>query len=146
MSSSDRARPMRAANERGKSGLGTDELAFYDALETTDSAVQALGDEKLRLIVWELVRTARNNVTIDCTKRESARAKLRTVVKRILSKYGYPSDKQENAVEAVLEQAEVLSAAWAEETPPVLGFRPFPKSGGVVTNELIDRLREQAGD
>ena len=144
----DLARSMRTANERGEAlGLGKDELAFYDALETSDSAVQVLGDETLRLIAWELVRTVRNNVSIDWTRRESAKAKLRAAVKRILNKYGYPPDKREKAVETVLEQAEVLSAAWAEEPLPVLGFRPFPKRGdGVVTNELIDRLREEAGD
>ena len=143
----DLARSMRTANERGEAlGLGKDELAFYDALETSDSAVQVLGDEKLRLIAWELVRTVRNNVSIDWTRRESVKAKLRAAVKRILNKYGYPPDKREKAAETVLEQAEVLSAAWAEEPPPVLGFRPFPKRGGVVTDELIDRLREETGD
>ena len=144
----DLARSMRAAAERGEAlGLGKDELAFYDALETSDSAVQVLGDETLRLIAWELVREVRRNVTIDWTRRESVRAKLRAAVKRILNKYGYPPDKREKAAETVLEQAEVLSAAWAEEPPPTLGFRPFPKrGGGVVTNALIDRLREETGD
>ena len=142
------ARTMRAAGERGEAlGLGSDELAFYDALETSDSAVQVLGDETLRLIAWELVRTVRNNVSIDWTRRESVKAKLRAAVKRILNKYGYPPDKREKATETVLEQAEVLSAAWTEEPSPALGFRPFPKRGdGVVTNELIDRLREETGD
>ena len=144
----DLARSMRTANERGEAlGLGTDELAFYDALETGDSTVQVLGDEKLRLIAWELVRTVRNNVDIDWTRRESVRAKLRAAVKRILNKHGYPPDKREKAAETVLEQAEALSASWAEERPPELGFRPFPKRGdGVVTEELIDRLREETGD
>ena len=67
-------------------------------------------------------------------------------MKRILNKHGYPPDKREKAAETMLEQAEVLSAAWAEDKPPPLGFRPFPKRGGVVTNEQIDRLREEAGD
>ena len=140
------ARDMRTANERGEAlGLSGDELAFYDALETSDSAVQVLGDETLRLIAWELVRTVYANVTIDWTKRESVRAKLRAAVKRVLNKHGYPPDKREKAAETVLEQAEVLSAAWAE-TPP-LGFWPMPKRGdGVVTNEEIDRLREETGD
>ena len=142
------ARTMRAEYERGESlGLGTDELAFYDALETSDSAVQVLGDEKLRLIASKLVQTVRDNVTIDWTRRENVRAKLRAAVRRVLNKHGYPPDKREKAAETVLEQAEVLSAAWAEEPTPVLGFRPFPKRGdGVVTNELIDRLREETGD
>ena len=141
------AREMRAANERGEAlGLGRDELAFYDALETSDSAVQVLGDEKLRIIAWELVRTVYKNVTIDWTRRENVRARLRAAVKRILNKHGYPPDKREKATDTVLEQAEVLSAAWAEDKPPLLGFRPFPKRGGVVTDELIDRLREEVGD
>ena len=140
------AREMRAANERGEAlGLGKDELAFYDALETSDSAVAVLGDETLRLIAWELVRAVYKNVTIDWTRRENVRAKLRAAVKRILKKHGYPPDKREKAAETVLEQAEVVSAAWAEKPP--LGFWPKPKRGdGVVTNELIDRLREEAGD
>ena len=108
------ARELREATARGeKLGLGEDELAFYDALETNDSAVQVLGDETLRTIARELVKTVRNNVTIDWTLRENVRAHLRRLVKRILRKYGYPPDKQEKATRTVLEQAEVLSAGWA---------------------------------
>ena len=108
------ARDMRQANARGESlGLSEDELAFYDALETNDSAVKVLGDETLRAIARELVETVRNNVTIDWTLRENVRAQLRVLVKRILRKHGYPPDKQEKAAQTVLEQAEVLSADWA---------------------------------
>ena len=108
------ARELREANARGeKLGLEEDELAFYDALETNDSAVQVLGDETLRTIARELVETVRGNVTIDWTLRENVRAHLRRLVKRILRKYGYPPDKQEKATRTVLEQAEVLSAGWA---------------------------------
>jgi len=108
------AREMREANERGEElGLSEDELAFYDALETNDSAVQVLGDETLREIARELVETVRNNVKIDWTLRENVRANLRRLVKRILRKHGYPPDKQEKATRTVLEQAEVLSAGWA---------------------------------
>lgn len=108
------ARDLREANARGeKLGLGEDELAFYDALETNDSAVQVLGDETLRTIARELVETVRNNVTIDWTLRENVRAHIRRLVKRILRKHGYPPDKQEKATRTVLEQAEVLSAGWA---------------------------------
>src|SRR5204863_523976 len=78
-------------------GLTEDESAFYDALETNDSAVKVLGDETLRLIARELVKTVRANVTIDWTVRENVRAQLRVLVKRILRKYGYPPDKQEKA-------------------------------------------------
>ena len=94
-------------------GLTEDELAFYDALETNDSAVQVLGDEMLKTIARELVATVRKNVTIDWTIRENVRAQLRVYVKRILRKYGYPPDMQEKATRTVLEQAEVLSEGWA---------------------------------
>ena len=108
------AREMREAGARGEElGLSEDELAFYDALETNDSAVQVLGDETLRTIARELVETVRKNVTIDWTLRENVRAQLRVLVKRILRKHGYPPDKQEKATQTVLEQAEVLSAGWA---------------------------------
>ena len=108
------AREMREADARGEElGLSEDELAFYDALETNDSAVQVLGDETLRTIARELVETVRNNVTIDWTLREDVRARLRVYVKRTLRRYGYPPDKQEKATRTVLEQAEVLSADWA---------------------------------
>ena len=108
------AREMREANERGEAlGLSEDELAFYDALETNDSAVQVLGDETLREIARELVDTVRNNVTIDWTLRENVRANLRRLVRRILRRHGYPPDKQEKATQTVLEQAEVLSEGWA---------------------------------
>ena len=108
------AREMRRANARGERlGLSEDELAFYDALETNDSAVKVLGDETLRGIARELVETVRKNVTIDWTLRENVRAHLRVLVKRILRKHGYPPDKQEKATRTVLEQAEVLSAEWA---------------------------------
>ncbi len=108
------ARDMREAAARGEElGLSEDEMAFYDALETNDSAVQVLGDETLRGIARELVETVRKNVTIDWTMRENVRAQLRVLVKRILRKYGYPPDKQEKATQTVLEQAALLSAGWA---------------------------------
>jgi type I restriction enzyme R subunit len=108
------AKDMRAANARGETlGLTEDEMAFYDALETNDSAVKVLGEPILCTIARELVATVRNNVTIDWTLRENVRAQLRVLVKRILRKYGYPPDKQEKAMQTVLEQAEVLSAEWA---------------------------------
>ncbi|HKX45838.1 MAG TPA: type I restriction endonuclease subunit R [Planctomycetota bacterium] len=108
------AKDMRAAGARGEQlGLSEDELAFYDALETNDSAVKVLGDDALRAIARELVETVRRNVTIDWTLRENVRAQLRVLVKRILRKHGYPPDKQEQATRTVLEQAELLSAGWA---------------------------------
>jgi type I restriction enzyme R subunit len=108
------ARDMREANARGEAlGLTEEELAFYDALETNDSAVKVLGDETLRTIARELVETVRRNVTIDWTLRENVRAQLRVLVKRILRKHGYPPDKQERATQTVLEQAALLSGDWA---------------------------------
>ncbi len=104
------AREIKAADQRGaKLGLSEDELAFYDALEINDSAVQVLGDEQLRLIAREVAEKVKANATIDWTIRESARAKLRVVVKRTLNKYGYPPDKQQKAIDTVLKQAELLA-------------------------------------
>ena len=92
------AKHMREANARGEAlELSEDELAFYDALETNDSAVKVLGEPTLKDIARELVATVRKNVTIDWTIRENIRAQLRVLVKRILREYGYPPDRQEKA-------------------------------------------------
>jgi type I restriction enzyme R subunit len=108
------AKEMRKADRRGEQlGLSEEELAFYDALETNDSAVKVLGEPTLKRIARELVETVRRNVTVDWAERENVRAHLRRLVKRVLRKYGYPPDKQEKATQTVLEQAEVLSAEWA---------------------------------
>ncbi|MDH4405648.1 MAG: type I restriction endonuclease subunit R, partial [Cyanobium sp. D14.bin.5] len=107
------AKDLDAATKRGESlGLTDDEVAFYDALAANDSAVQAMGDDKLKLIAAELITQVKKSVTIDWTLREGARAKIRVMVKRILNKYGYPPDLQEEAVKTVLAQAELLCAAW----------------------------------
>ncbi|MDE2638398.1 MAG: type I restriction endonuclease subunit R [Chloroflexota bacterium] len=109
------AREMREADNRGEElGLTDEELAFYDALGTNDSAVKVLGDDTLRDIARELVNTVRSNVTIDWTLRENVRANLRRLVKRILRKYGYPPDKQDSATKTVLKQAETLSEGWVK--------------------------------
>jgi type I restriction enzyme R subunit len=106
------AREMREAGKRGeKLGLNEDEVAFYDALGANDSAVQVLGDEILRTIAQELLKTVRANVTIDWAVRENVRAKMRVMIKRILRKYGYPPDKQARATELVLEQAELICSS-----------------------------------
>jgi type I restriction enzyme R subunit len=103
------AEEMREAGQRGqKLGLSDEEVAFYDALEVNDSAVKVLGDQVLKTIARELVETVRKNATIDWTVKESVRAKLRVMVRRILRKYGYPPDKQEKVTLTVLEQAELL--------------------------------------
>ena len=104
------AREIKASDQRGaKLGLSEDELAFYDALEINDSAVQVLGDEQLRLIAREIAEKVKTNATIDWTIRESARAKLMVLVRRTLNKYGYPPDKQQKAIDTVLKQAELLA-------------------------------------
>ena len=108
------AKDLKAAAERGeKLNLSEDELAFYDALETNDSAVAVMGEEVLRQIARDLVKQVRSNITIDWAVRENARAKLRVIVRRVLRNSGYPPDKQETATKLVLEQAEVLSERWA---------------------------------
>ena len=108
------AKEMREARQRGESlGLTEDEEAFYEALEVNDSAVAVLGDKALCAIARELVDTVRRNVTIDWTVKDSVRAKLRVMVKKILKKHGYPPDKQAQATETVLKQAELLCADWA---------------------------------
>jgi SOS-response transcriptional repressor LexA len=125
------AQEMREADRRGEAlGLSEAELAFYDALETNDSAVKVLGEPTLQQIARELVETVRHNVTIDWTQRENVRAHLRRLVKRVLRKYGYPPDKQEQATRTVLEQAELFGAEWAEQAPaapavPVAAVLPF---------------------
>ena len=110
------AKQMRQADTRGKDlGLSQDEVAFYDALETNDSAVKALGDKNLKFIAQELVKTIRENVSIDWTAKESVRAKLRVMVKKVLRRFGYPPDKQEKATQTVLQQAELLCAEWGND-------------------------------
>ncbi len=104
------AREIRHAHGRGdRLRLSEDELAFYDALDADDSAVKVLGDETLRTIARELVETVRGNVTNDWMLRESVRVRLQMFIKRILRRYGYPTDRQERATRTVLEQAENLT-------------------------------------
>ncbi|MCC6916398.1 type I restriction endonuclease subunit R [Nitrosomonas sp.] len=108
------AKDIRAARQRGEeSGLSDEEIAFYDALAENDSAVQMMGDDKLKLIAHELLMSLRENVSVDWAHRDSARARMRVLVKRILRKYGYPPDLQDAAVQTVLQQAEALSAGWS---------------------------------
>jgi type I restriction enzyme R subunit len=110
------AKEIKNADRRGEElGLSEDELAFYDALETNDSAVKVLGDETLRTIARELADKVRKNATIDWTLKESVRAKLMVLVRRTLNKYGYPPDKQQRAVETVMKQAENLADVWASQ-------------------------------
>ena len=108
------ARKFREAAQRGDAlGLHDDEIKFYDALANNESAVRELQDETLKKIAQELTRSLRENLTVDWSERESVRAKLRLMVKRILKKYKYPPDQAENAVELVLQQAQSLGEEWA---------------------------------
>jgi type I restriction enzyme R subunit len=112
------AKRMRAAERRGEEmGLSESELAFYDALETSESAVSVLGDSTLRTIARELTDTVRRSATIDWTLKESVQARLRVMIRRILREYGYPPDKQERAVSTVLEQARQLGMEFTETAP-----------------------------
>ncbi len=107
------AKDIRAARQRGEEqGLSDEEIAFYDALAENESAVQIMGDDKLRLIAHELLMSLRENVSVDWAHRDSARARMRVLVKRILRKYGYPPDLQDVAVQTVLQQAEALLSDW----------------------------------
>ena len=107
------AKKFREAANRGEVlGLSEDELRFYDALANNESSVRELGDETLKKIAHELTENLRQNVSVDWSVRDSVRAKLRLMVKRILRKYKYPPDQQEEAVQLVLQQAEQLSAEW----------------------------------
>jgi len=107
------AHDLQAARKRGEEqGLSADEIAFYDALAENESAVQVLGNDKLNVIAQELLMSLKSNITVDWAHRASARARLRTAIKRILKKYGYPPDLKTAAVQNVLQQAEALSSHW----------------------------------
>jgi type I restriction enzyme R subunit len=103
---------VRASKRGANLGLNDDEVAFYDALATNGTAVKVMGDDKLKVIAVKLLSTVRKSVTIDWNLRESARAKIRVMVRRILREYGYPPDLQEEAVKTVLAQAELVCADW----------------------------------
>jgi type I restriction enzyme R subunit len=105
----DLAKDVKASAARGEAeGLSDEELAFYDALAQNETAVQVMGNEQLRVIAHELLEQVRKNVTVDWHKKESARAKMRILVRRILKRFGYPPDLSQEAVQVVLEQAEAL--------------------------------------
>ena len=108
------AKKFKDAINRGEElGLTDDEIRFYDALATNEAAVRELTDETLKKIAHELTENLRKNITVDWSKRESVRANLRLMVKRILRKYKYPPDMAESAIELVLQQAETLGETWA---------------------------------
>lgn len=108
------AKEIKEADKRGENlNLDFRELAFYDALEVSDSAVQILGDDILKTIARELVISVKNSVTIDWDKKESVQAKMRVMIRRILKKYGYPPEKQDQAVKTILEQAKLLGGEFS---------------------------------
>jgi type I restriction enzyme R subunit len=120
-------------------GLSKDELAFYDALSENESAVQVLGDEKLRIIAVEVAEKVKANATIDWTIRESARAKLMVMVKRTLNKYGYPPDMQQKAIDTVLKQAELLADHFIHGIENEMNFRTHEINKSLnmeINNEL----------
>lgn len=108
------AKKFQEAAGRGEAlGLHADELAFYDALATNESAVRELGDETLKKIAVELTQRLRNSLTVDWAVRETVRARLRVLVRTLLRRYKYPPDRQEAAIDTVLQQAESVSAEWS---------------------------------
>lgn len=114
----DMAKKFREAAKRGESlGLSDDEVKFYDALANNEAAVLELGDEILKKIAHELTDNLRANISVDWSQRESVRAKLRIMVKRILRKYKYPPDQADGAVQLVLQQAEALRRAMGSLRP-----------------------------
>ena len=107
------AKNFQDAIKRGEQlGLNEDELRFYDALANNESAVREMADETLKKIAHELTENLRKNLTVDWSQRESVRASLRLMVKRILRKYKYPPDMADAAIELVLEQAKALGESW----------------------------------
>lgn len=102
---------MREAANRGQAiGLNEKELAFYDAVCQNEPAILELGDDVLKAIAQELVKAVRESTSIDWNLKESVRASLRAKVRRLLNRYGYPPDKEERAIQLVLEQAELLAS------------------------------------
>ena len=108
------AKKFREASGLGEQlGLTDDDVKFYDALASNESAVRELNDEILKKIAHELTENLRANLKVDWAERESVRASLRLMVKRILRKYKYPPDQQEGAVDLVLQQVQALGEEWA---------------------------------
>ncbi|MEZ4722328.1 MAG: type I restriction endonuclease subunit R [Flavobacteriales bacterium] len=105
---------IKEADKRGEAlGLQNDELAFYDALHISESAEEVLGDETLRAIARELVDSLRKSISIDWNIKESVQAAIRVRIKRILRKYKYPPEETPRAIEAVMEQTDLLARYWA---------------------------------
>lgn len=110
------AKHIKEADARGEeTGMSDEELAFYDALANNESARQIMGDERLRELAIVLVDRVKQNASIDWSIKESVRARIKVIVKRLLRKYGYPPDKQAIATETVLQQAELFTDDWVNK-------------------------------
>lgn len=110
------AREVAAEGNRGTTfdpPLSEDELAFYDAVSSNESAVELQGEDVLAMIARELVDVMRRDVETDWTVRDDMRANLRSSIKRLLVKYKYPPDKQPEAIQLVLEQVEAPAPRYA---------------------------------
>ncbi len=103
------------AADKPPEDMTEDEFAFYEALRENESAVRDMGDPVLKALAHELTDKLRKSATIDWQKRDAARARMRLLVKVLLTKYKYPPDKQPEAVEKVIEQAELYADLWAFE-------------------------------
>lgn len=99
----------KALQEEPEDGLSPEEVAFYDALASNQSAVELMGNEELRVIATELVMTVRQNARVDWWRRDDIRKKMRVSIRRILRKHGFPPDLQSDAIKKVVQQAEVLA-------------------------------------
>ena len=129
--------------------LSEDDLAFYDALGTNDSAVQVLGDDQLREIAREITDKVKKNANIDWTIKESVRARLMVIVRRILNKYGYPPDKQKLAVDLIMKQAENLADIWTSDDYSIQKtvyeneYNKYKKVAENPTNEYRAKMSDQ---
>src|SRR5690606_14010212 len=112
------AKEVAADADRGRAfdpPLSEDELAFYDAVAQNEAAVREIGPGVLADIARDLVRTVRNSVTVDWVSRDDVRAKLRTIIKRLLAKHGYPPDAAPAAIDLVIRQMETFAEDWSPE-------------------------------
>lgn len=124
------AKEMRDDKKRHEAlGLREDEVAFYDAIVQNDAAVLQMGDETLKTIAHKLVEAVRSSATIDWNLKESVKAEMRTKVRRLLARYDYPPDREERAVELVLQQAELFAEHEANgDTAPRLDVAYLPST------------------
>ncbi len=105
---------MKEAQDRGDNlGLSDDEIVFFDALTTNKSVVEIMSDDKLKFLTRELIKVVRQSVSINFTVRKNVHTIMRVMVKRLLKRYGYPPDLQEDAVKLVMEYVMHFGEEWA---------------------------------